>query len=134
MTRDDFGRVREMALDIKRRRQDADIYRYNAGAGTGVSTAARLSGTSQRSRVEDAVCELMEIEADIERREVELKPLMRQVRVAVLALDNQLERQVMWLRYVACLGWRDIAGKLCVTDRHAKRVHGYALRKLQNVT
>lgn len=114
-----------------------ELYREKATYGTGTKEAERISGTSQRSRVEDNICKAIDLEARlrkehrlmddanaavdlyVDRRE-EVKTLIRQ-------MPQERFREVLWRYYIDGLTWTQVSEQMQISRRWLFRLHGWAL-------
>lgn len=135
-------RVANENADIAIRR--LELYREKATYGTGAKEAERISGTNQRSRVEDNVCKLV----DLERRLQTEGKLMAQANAAVdLYVDRREEakmlirqlpqerfREVLWRYYIDGLTWGQVFEQMGIKARsHGFRLHGWALLAFEKI-
>ena len=116
-----------------------------AGYGTGQKEAQRISGSSQRSRVECNVCAKIDLENEIlkagpkhkltEGREAILN--YAQLRYEAMAVIRLIPRpiyaEVLYLYYIEALTWEEVARTVKRSLRSTFRVHGYALEVFDKV-
>lgn len=130
--------VRVANEQVSRAVRRLEIYREKAGYGTGSKEAERISGTSQRSRVEDNVCKMVDLERKLEAE----RRLMTDANEAVhLYVDRREEakalirrmpqerfREVLWRYYIDGLTWGQVFEQMGIKARsHGFRLHGWAL-------
>jgi hypothetical protein len=109
--------------------------RERAGYGTGRKEATRISGTPQRSRVEDNICALVDYEAKLNKERVQTeKPDMLDYawrRAQAIDIIKRIPRQqyaeVLYLYYLEGLSWGEVASVIKRSIRHTHRLHGWAL-------
>ncbi|MDL2252652.1 DUF1492 domain-containing protein [Ruminococcaceae bacterium OttesenSCG-928-I18] len=131
MTKDELNRVRKMGIAIKAKQMEAEFLRDIAGKATSTISATKASGTSRRSRVEDAVVALVDLEVEIDQQILEFKDIRLQAAMEINKLKSTEERVVLQMRYLACRKWEDIADDLGYSVQHIYRLHGCALEKMR---
>lgn len=55
----------------------------------------------------------------------------RQIDLAIRRMENPDEQRVLRLRYLWGLNWDDIGRKMGYDPRHARRIHGWALKNFK---
>lgn len=145
-TAKDFLRLVRMAEE----RADPEMERLRtlvdrAGYGTGQKEAQRISGTSQRSRVECNVCAKIDLENEIlkagmKRKLTEGRDAMlnyAQLRYEAMAVIRLIPRpvyaEVLYLYYIEVLTWEEVARTVKKSLRGTFRVHGYALEVFERI-
>ncbi len=87
------------------------------------------SGDAAFTRWVESYMELME-EIGAELKEL---VLIRREAVGLINLsDDQLYRQILWLRYISGLSWRKIAWRLHYSEDHVKHLHYKAIHSIVN--
>lgn len=115
-----------------------ETLREKAGYGTGRREAGRISGTSQRSKVEDNVCSLVDMERKMNAQPGRLagKPMgkltnysqMRYMTIDILRRMNPpIYAEVLMHYYLEGLSWAEVAKTIKRSYRHTLRIHGWAL-------
>ena len=138
MTAKEFLRsIRKTNIQSDREIERLRDYRERAGYGTGKKEAGRISGTSQRSRVEDNVCRLV----DLERR------ICRERRIEMIE-DDQADRreeaehiiaripraqfaELLYMYYIESRTWDEVASVLKRSLRQTFYIHGDALQAFE---
>ena len=131
MTKNELYKVRKIGIEIKAKRLEAAFLRDLAGRATATMTAVKVSGTRERSRVEDAVVKLVDIEDEIALRIEALTGERQRAAREIEKLKSQNERVIMQLRYLACMKWEEIAEEMGYGVQHIFKLHGEALEKLR---
>lgn len=131
------AKVRQMLRDVRHaylRTQvlcaRAERYREMAMQATGRMEAVRVSGTTNHSKVETYVLELIEVHSELQK---EIHALMKQSREAekkIAALENDRHRAVLELRYLCACDWADIAERLHFSLRWVHKLHNEAIGAL----
>lgn len=125
--------VRLANSEADRRISRLEHYRDCAGYGTGKREAGRISGTPQRSRVEDNVCALVDYEREhrlmvsanqavdicVDRR-TEAADIIRRI-------PRERYREVLYRYYIDGLTWRQVAEQMGLSLRKTHTLHGWAL-------
>lgn len=73
---------------------------------------------------------LDEIKREIAKKEEELKNLKAEVLIKIEALDNEDYKNILALRYISCLTWGKICGKLYISLSTVKRWHKTSVEML----
>lgn len=114
---------------------------YDAATrGTGSMEAERVSGTGERSRVESAVCRMMDYEREQHlTARIDALADMRQAAERVIArIEAPRFRQVLTLRYLQTESWtwtwERIAAEMRCPKTTVYELHGWALLAFANAT
>ena len=121
--------------DSKADRQIArlEAFREAAAYGTGRWEATRISGTPQRSRVEDNVCAMIDYEREHclmlrANQAVDQYTDRRDQAAAIIrCIPRQEYREVLYRYYIDGLTWRQVAEQMGIGVATAHRLHGWAL-------
>ncbi len=105
----------------------AEKYREMAMQATGRTDAIRVSGTSDRSKVEKYILELWDVHNELQQEIARLMEKSRKAEKLILKLEDDKLRAVLELRYLCGLTWEEIAKKLHFTLRWVHKLHKEAL-------
>jgi len=111
----------------------AEQFREMAMQATGRTDAIRVSGTTDRSKVEKYILELWDVHNELQQ---EISYLMAKSRAAeklIEKLTDDRHRTVLQLRYLCGLTWEDISEKLHFTLRWVHKLHKEAIEKLEQM-
>lgn len=108
----------------------AEKYREMAMQATGRTDALRVSGTSDRSKVEKYILELWDVHNELQREIARLMEKSRAAEAAIKRLPDSRHRAVLELRYLCGMTWEEIAAKLHFTLRWVHKLHKEALAAL----
>lgn len=113
------------------KRERVESWRRRAESIT-VELRRTPGGSGPSKIVENSVCNIADLQAEIEAEIRELIAVQREIQVAIdeLAPDSNL-KAVLELRYLNCYPWEEIAVKLNYSFRWALTLHGRALAALQ---
>ena len=117
------GHERRIKALMERRQHYYDL----AMQGTGSVVLQQPGGAHGDSRVETAVCRLMDLESDLDR---EIDRLGDEVRLAgrlIDQLDDSRYRDILRYRYLNGWSWRRIMREMNYEEKHVHRLHGAAL-------
>ena len=89
--------------------------------------AERVSGTKQRSPMENAVVKLIDLEHEINRDIDKLVDFKREVTERINAIEHPEHRLLLESRYLHFMTWKEIAEIMCYSSRQVQRIHGKAL-------
>ena len=111
---------------------------YDAATrGTGSMEAERVSGTGERSRVETAVCRMVDYEREqhLTARIDALVDMRQSAERIIKRIDSPRFRQVLTLRYLQMESWAwtwdKVAEKMQISRRSVDAVHGGALQEFE---
>lgn len=137
MTAKDYLRqVRQANYQADKNISRLEHFREAACYGTGRKEAERISGSTQRSRVEENVCRMIDLERRLQERGLMVKANQavdafvdrRQEATAIICRIPQPQyRELLMLYYIDGLEWHQVASVQRCSLRHAFRVHGSAL-------
>lgn len=116
----------QLARGVRFKRERIISLRELAKQSTTVATAERVSGTSQRSKLENCVCQIDEWEREID---ADIKQI-RKIKELITKVDNLDYRQLLELRYVDGFTWGEVAERMNYTERWVKVLHGRALQRV----
>ena len=117
------GHERRIKALMERRQKYYDM----AMQGTGSREARRIGGTGHASRVEEAVCRLVDLEGDLDQ---EIDRLVDDTRLAerlISLLEDPRHRDILRYRYFNCWSWERIAEAMNYDRRWVLRLHGEGL-------
>lgn len=93
--------------------------------------AERVSGTRQRSPMENAVLKLIDLENEINDDIDRLVDLKRELSAFIAEIDNHAYRIVLELRYLNGNTWEEVADVMGYDLRWIYRLHGKALKEAE---
>ena len=112
---------------------------YDAATrGTGSMEAERVSGTGERSRVESAVCRMVDYEREqhLTARIDALVDMRQSAERIIKRIDSPRFRQVLTLRYLQSESWawtwERIATEMRCPKTTVYELHGWALQAFAN--
>ena len=131
--------VRRANTDADRQISRLEHYREAAGYGTGKREATRISGTSQRSRVEDNVCAMIDYEREHQlmgRANDAVDEFIDRRKTAcdiIALIPRERYREVLYRYYIDGLTWSQVAEQMGDSLRTIYRLHGWALVVFERV-
>ena len=96
--------------------------------------AERVSGTSQRSRVEDAVCKLVDLDAELDREIDRLTDEIQRAEYLISQLPDKRHQDVLRYRYLNGWSWEKIEEVMRYDRRWMFRLHGEGLQAISNIS
>lgn len=120
-------RLRYLDKRITGRVATRDRYAYLARGGTSGISALRNGGTNARSKVEDYVCRLVDLERELDAEIDELVNLRREALGILGHVPDMRLKTVLELRYFQNCDWDEIARDMRYDLRWVYRLHGIAL-------
>lgn len=111
-----------------------DHYRAMASSGTATTTATRVSGTGWRSRVEDYVIRLIDLEKEIDQATDTYVDAKREAVALIECLHDCRFRKLLTWRYICEWDWERVrCGLGYSTVQAAHNLHSAALIEFQKV-
>lgn len=86
---------------------------------------------SQQSDLSDYMVLLDEQIDRLKQERLEKARTREQIDLAIRRMENPDEQRVLRLRYLWGLNWDDIGRKMGYDPRHARRIHGWALKNFK---
>ena len=136
MTAKEF--LRSVRKDESRYISKCEHLRDMAGYGCGAKEAERISGDPARSRVEENVCKLIDLEREEKARSGTCDESRREQAIELIRqIPREIYREALFLYYLESLSWKQVAQTVGRTEKQIYRIHGYALQifeeKLRNL-
>ena len=107
----------------------AEKYREMAMQATGRTDAIRVSGTTERSKVEKYILELWDVHNELQQEIAQLMDKSREAEKQIGRLTDERYRAVLELRYLCGHTWEEIAERLHFTLRWVHKLHREALEQ-----
>ena len=102
-----------------------------ASKATASIHAERISGTSQRSPMENAVLKLIDLEYEINDDIDRMVDLKRELNAFISEIDNPAYKMVLELRYLSGNTWEEVSDFMGYDLRWIYRLHGKALKEVE---
>ncbi len=93
--------------------------------------AERVSGTKQRSPMENAIVKLIDLEYEINSDIDRLVDMKREIAVVISKLSSPSHKILLELRYLEGKTWDEIAKAMDYDLRWIYRLHGKALKEIE---
>lgn len=93
--------------------------------------AERVSGTKQRSPMENAIVKLIDLEHEINSDIDRLVDMKREIAVVISKLSSPSHKILLELRYLEGKTWDEIAKAMDYDLRWIYRLHGKALKEIE---
>lgn len=110
-----------------------DFYMDTATRATSSLEAVRVSGTGNRSKVEDNVVRLIDAREMLDRELARCEGVIAQAERLIATLDEP-KHSVMAYRYLMGMRWDEIAQVVSYDKRYVYKLHGWALQDLNRKT
>lgn len=136
--KEQLNAIRDEDRAIQNAIERVDNWYDAATRGTGSMEAERVSGTGERSRVETAVCRMVDFEREqhLTARIDALVDMRQSAERIISRIDSPRFRQVLTLRYLHTKswtwGWRRIASVMGLPLTTVYELHGWALQAFAN--
>jgi len=116
---------------INSKLEQVSALRQLATKATASIHAERVSGTKQRSPLENAVVKLIDLEHEINGDIDRLVDLKRELNGFISGMENHAYKMVLELRYLSSNTWEEVADVMGYDLRWIYRLHGKALAEAQ---
>lgn len=122
-------------IELRIRSKEAQVRKYRVMATRATSSveATRVSGSSNRSRVEDAVVRICDLDADVQKELEELRVYRRDAMAVIMQIPDVRQRAVLEMHYVTGWSLRRIADEMHYQERWVQVLHGLALNAAREV-
>lgn len=122
-------------IEARIRSKDAQVRKYRdlATRATSSMEATRVSGTGNRSRVEDAVVRICDLQVDATEELEQLRRLRRDVMAVIRRIQDVRHRDILEMHYVTGWSLERIAEEMHYHVRWVQILHGQALTDARNV-
>lgn len=117
------------------RRLKLDTEKLSAARSALYGKAARYGSDGSKpvprgNVTESAVLRVMELEERLTKEIDELTEKRREIECAVGAVPDEVQREILTRRYLLYQKWEVIAEEMNYSERHIRRLHGYALKNM----
>nr|DAW88652.1 MAG TPA: Protein of unknown function (DUF1492) [Bacteriophage sp.] len=85
------------------------------------------------STMADAVCKIVDLQAEINRDIDRLVDLKREIMGVIKAVPNTEYQTILEKRYLCFTAWEQIAVDLCYSIQHTYRMHDAALKEVERI-
>lgn len=111
-----------------------EISRLRAMAMNVTQTLSKAPAHGHESdKIATIVSKIVDMEREVDGGIDRLQDMKKAVCAAIMAVPDTGQRTVLRMRYVNCLRWEEIAVRLNYTYRHVTRLHGQALKTVEDV-
>lgn len=84
----------------------------------------------QSDGTENAVLRVLELEEHLHKEIDRLTEKRQEIEQAVDSVPDEIQREVLTRRYLLYQKWEFVAEEMNYSERHIRRLHGYALKNL----
>lgn len=129
VTRDDLDRTRDLLVEIARKSERLAVM-HSRVTGKAITYHEKVQESATNSQEVLLAC-MADMEKEIEEDKRELQRLQERIKEWAKTLPLP-EKQVIMLRYIACLEWAEIADNMAYSLRQVFRFHGDAVSRLDH--
>jgi hypothetical protein len=127
-----LNRLYCLEKEIKLDRRELKRIREAATRGTGSYEAERISGTSERSRVETYACKAADLSSKIEAAINRSLDIKQDIYDAIMTVEENDLRLILKLRHLEFKKWYEIADEMNYCEYHLRhRLYRKALSKVK---
>lgn len=127
VTRDDLDRARELLAEIVRKNNRLEVM-HSRVTGGAINYHEKVQESVSNSQEALLTC-MVDLEKELSANKTELRELQKEIRAWAKTLSLP-EKQVIMMRYIACLEWAEIADNMAYSLRQVFRFHGDAVNRL----
>jgi len=129
--KDYLNRARSLRQQIDAAQEQIIRLQSMATRTTGTYQALRVSGTTERSKLENAAVDLADLGDAVADKIVEFRAAYKEIAAVIDGVSEPNSRQLLTLRYLCFMTWEEVAEKMNLSDRWVRgRLHGTALQKV----
>lgn len=130
-TKEYFSQALWLDKRINSKLEHLSVLKNLATKATASIHAERVSGTRQRSPMENAIVKVIDLENEINDDIDKLVDLKREITQIINLIENSKYKVLMELRYLSFKTWEEIADELQYDLRWVYKLHGKALLKAE---
>ena len=128
-----LNRISVLEDEIKRKQQRCITLR-DVAMNTSVNNSNEaVQRTRNKSPLESIVTKVIDLEREIEADEARLVDLKAEVWEQLDKLTDEIQKRILWLRYVERKPWRYISVAVHFTSRYVYKLHIKALDELEKI-
>ena len=128
MTREELKQIYYINKEIKMWQRELDRLQCKSLIG-GQSLDGMPKGSGMSDKVADLAIEKEEIREIINGKLAEIQVQRKRIMNYINGIEDSLLRQIMFLRNVSCMTWRQIANELGSTENCVKQIYSRHFRK-----
>ena len=128
MTKEELKQIYYLNKEIKMWQRELDRLQCKSLIG-GQSLDGMPKGSGMSDKVADLAIEKEEIREIINGKLAEIQVQRKRIMNYINGIEDSLLRQIMFLRNVSCMTWRQIANELGSTENCVKQIYSRHFRK-----
>lgn len=129
-----FEKIKELERNINGNRVLANIYRELAGSGTGIDfTRPRVTTTRTHNTMEKALCIAMDLEAEIEDLQEEIRKLKLEALQCIGKLEDSTYQEILIYRYFKSCSFKQIAYEIGYSLSRTYQIFNKAVEKADEI-
>lgn len=124
---------RWLQAEIDRTEEEIEQWRARAARLT-QSFSGMPPGSGSSDQIPNAVEKIAELEDQLRYKVTELVQTRKDIEAAIELVPDASQQTILRMKYInGVRDWNIIGDKVGYSDRHSRRVHGWALLSLKNV-
>lgn len=127
VTRDDLDRARELLAEIVRKNNRLEVM-HSRVTGGAINYHEKVQESVSNSQEALLTC-MVDLEKELSANKTELRELQKEIKAWAKMLPLP-EKQVIMMRYIACMEWNEITDCMAYSPRQVFRFHGDAVKRL----
>lgn len=126
-----LGQAYHIDKRIESKLMQVESLRCLASKVTAVFNDMPHSSTPDNHKLEKTIAKIVDLEKEIDEDIDNLIDLKREINEVIKSIDDARHKTILEMRYLSFQTWEKIAVELGCDARHAKRLHGQALKNLK---
>ncbi len=90
-------------------------------------------GNNTKGHMENAVVKIVDLEKEINEDIDRLVDIKTEIMDTISQVDDPVCQLLLWMRYVSGKTWEEVAWELDYNDRTVFKIHGRALKKIEEI-
>ena len=124
---------RQLDKRISEMRERVAAIAERATRATPSLEAERVSGSGDRSRVEQAVAAKVDLERQLDGMIADLGARRKAIQDAIHAMQDEREKRLLELRYIDGRSWASVMTRMEVGETWSKTIHASALEHFSEI-
>lgn len=114
-----LNKIRDIEKGIKDKELELEALRYKASGAGAIRYDKDRVQTSPQNFMEMAMCDIIEISAEIEEDRASLEEIEGQAYSIIRRMESDEQRTILEWYYINCVGMGDVATKMYISERTA---------------
>ena len=130
ITRDEIRSIPDLHKSIQRDKEQLRFLREKATCVPSTLTDHERVQTSSSSNVNRYTEEAVDLDREIQKKELELIELQDRAREFIATVEDPLAKRILRLRYLRCHTWEEVAELAGYTVRYLQRIEWMVIKEI----